>query len=403
MKVAFLIGSGVSSAPGAGLPSTSELTDRILAAKRVTYHTSHTFYVREEENAPLFGDHYVASIRDLLGAVMDEIEPYLEQRGGEANYEDIYFVIDQLVASKSGELDNPFVEPLLANATSSLGPGFYTNPGVPEEEPLLRVAEHSLGYIRDMVSASLSSPQRAGSHLRVLREAIAFLGPESVDLVTTNHDTLLEDALAAWGVGSASGFGPLDGDFCPWQPSSLAVKAETIRLFKIHGSVDWFRLRRAGGSWEEETIGSYRGFPGLGLRNGHGEAYEALDNGRPSILIGTLNKVLEYSRGLFHQLHCLMATALEEARVLVVSGYGFGDKAVNMRIAEWYRSQRDRVLVLITPSPRKLRHLPASIWAERDNLASAGRLIEFPCGFQEVTWTELQRELAVSAAQDSPH
>jgi hypothetical protein len=53
------------------------------------------------------------------------------------------------------------------------------------------------------------------------------------------------------------------------------------------------------------------------------------------LLAGTFNKMLDYTRHIFLELHYQFYRALERSTNLVVCGYGFGDKGINGRIAEW--------------------------------------------------------------------
>ena len=62
----------------------------------------------------------------------------------------------------------------------------------------------------------------------------------------------------------------------------------------------------------------------------------------PLLLIGTFNKVAEYSRGIFLDLHHRFRSTLREADRLVVCGYSFGDKGINTAVIEWYYAKRGR-------------------------------------------------------------
>ena len=54
------------------------------------------------------------------------------------------------------------------------------------------------------------------------------------------------------------------------------------------------------------------------------------------LLVGTFNKVSEYSQGIFRELHYRFRRTLHKADQLVVCGYSFGDKGINSEIIEWY-------------------------------------------------------------------
>ena len=65
------------------------------------------------------------------------------------------------------------------------------------------------------------------------------------------------------------------------------------------------------------------------------------------MLIGSFNKILEYTGGIFSDLFCAFRCTLDSTQCLVVGGYGFRDKGVNHTIIEWLRSSTDRKLIIV--------------------------------------------------------
>jgi len=75
----------------------------------------------------------------------------------------------------------------------------------------------------------------------------------------------------------------------------------------------------------------------------------------PRILAGTFNKILDYNSEVFIELHHRFHRALQDCKTLVVCGYGFGDKGVNTRIAEWRHKPWIPKLLIIDPAaPSKI-------------------------------------------------
>lgn len=77
-------------------------------------------------------------------------------------------------------------------------------------------------------------------------------------------------------------------------------------------------------------------------------------DGRPILLAGTSNKIQDYTRGIFHELHCQFRQSIDNADQLLVSGYSFGDKGINSQIINWYYAKRGRRLIIIHPNPENL-------------------------------------------------
>ena len=82
--------------------------------------------------------------------------------------------------------------------------------------------------------------------------------------------------------------------------------------------------------------------------------WQTADDGRPVLLIGTFNKVSEYTRGMFRHIHHRFRTMLREVEQLVICGYGFGDKGINSEIVGWYYAKRGRRFVIIDPNHDRL-------------------------------------------------
>jgi hypothetical protein len=103
-----------------------------------------------------------------------------------------------------------------------------------------------------------------------------------------------------------------------------------VNLLKLHGSINWFRWRpsppRARYDRWDRWIGA---ITEEGLRRN----WNSED--RPLTLVGRFNKELAYAGAPFTELFAAARMALREISTLVVSGYSFGDKAVNTMITDW--------------------------------------------------------------------
>jgi len=81
-------------------------------------------------------------------------------------------------------------------------------------------------------------------------------------------------------------------------------------------------------------------------RNFAGQRQDPIDDDGV-MLIGSFNKIFEYSGGIFSDLFCAFRGSLGSARRLVVGGYGFGDKGVNQLIVQWLRESVERKLIIV--------------------------------------------------------
>ena len=108
----------------------------------------------------------------------------------------------------------------------------------------------------------------------------------------------------------------------------------------------------------------------------------------PIILAGTLNKEPEYLYGIFAELHIRFYRALQNARFLVICGYGFGDIGINARIRGWMNGADNRRVIVIDKGKEEefLRKVRLSNWS---SWKKKGRLEYLGDGIEAVTWQEI--------------
>ncbi|HHT9153661.1 MAG TPA: SIR2 family protein, partial [Candidatus Hypogeohydataceae bacterium YC40] len=192
------------------------------------------------------------------------------------------------------------------------------------------------------------------SHLDILKDSCKDEQVLIVDIFTLNHDTVLERCLSKYGIQFTDGFGePLD-NVRYWNPELFGSKPSKVRLFKLHGSVNWSRLRPRGGDWGSESIGIPLDGYSWRTKNPQGQGLRRVD-GEPVILIGTFNKMLHYTSTIYVDLHYHFNHSLDNAHLLVICGYGFGDKGINTRIVEWIYSSSDKKVIIVHPCPENLK------------------------------------------------
>ena len=172
-------------------------------------------------------------------------------------------------------------------------------------------------------------------------------------IATLCHDTHVETHLKEKeGIALADGFSEKEKEGVRYWDGDFSSNSKTPFL-KLHGSVDWFLFRPDCSSpWYDERIGIRR-------KGGHNHTKrDAVPRMRPEsipmLLIGTFNKVADYSQGIFLDLHHRFRSTLREADLLVVCGYSFGDKGINTAVIEWYYEKRGRRLLIIHPNRDEL-------------------------------------------------
>ena len=343
MKTAILLGAG-SSLP-AGYPSTRCLTDRVLSGNGVKRHTDRTRFVN-------------CMVRRLHA----EAERYFSAKNERpANYEDLFYLAEQLSDEVLGQMENPAVYPFFTKLKADMSPlveaanAETKDPNKPSYPYIPRdfktLINETCNYISGIVWSGLGREPTSTNHLKIFVEACGIGNVTGIS--TLCHDTHVETHLGREGISLADGFSDKENDVRYWN-GDLSSNSK-IPFLKLHGSVNWFRFRPDDSppSWYDDRIGiPLNGDPGRTERDG--ERQDPLNDGRPLLLIGTFNKVADYSQGIFLDLHHRFRSTLREADQLVVCGYSFGDKGINAAVIEWYYEKRGRRFLIIHPDPCEL-------------------------------------------------
>lgn len=161
----------------------------------------------------------------------------------------------------------------------------------------------STNCIRDVVwRCLLTTPQRL-DHLQLISDAYYDKNIVNVDIFTLNHDILLEQYLSTINIQVNDGFGtPQKNSKRYWKPELFETSDLKIRLFKLHGSINWFAFTQHNKReleeiaipldwdiWHTKDLNGQRQWP---------------TGGRPKFLAGTFNKILNYSLDVYADQHC---------------------------------------------------------------------------------------------------
>lgn len=266
------------------------------------------------------------------------------------NYEELFYLVSQARDDYVGEMENPAIHLFTRDLKRDLKDWVLTET-LSERYTPRDVCKETRNYIADIVWHSLvcHEPEPA-EHLE--RLASVCRSGDVTCISTLCHDNHVERFLGEYDVALSDGFSEPENDVRYWNGDFST--AGTIPFLKLHGSVDWFRFRPDGGGRYDERIG----IPPPEVFYDHtytpdGDGQVAADY-RPLLLIGTFNKISQYTSGMFLDLHYRFRKTLGEADRLVICGYGFGDKRINEEIIDWTYRRRGRRLVIIHPCVENL-------------------------------------------------
>lgn len=201
-----------------------------------------------------------------------------------------------------------------------------------EKDALLELHKTLVGHIADImrygyVEAKNGTPEEIGKidkpialieHHRDFVKAILLsksnlLSRSSIAFFTTNYDTLLEDALILEKQKICDGFTGTAMGY--WNPEYSFKEKDSIPVYKLHGSVDWYN--------DDED--------GL-VRNRYGVNY--LSDAKNVLIYPQATKYIETQKDPFSTLFAQFRDRLNSKaqNIFVVSGYSFGDDHINAEI-----------------------------------------------------------------------
>lgn len=394
MKYAFLFGSGLSIP--AGMPSTRCLSNTVLLGEGVHRNTACKYYIdgthtpsgRDSRNDVLRG------MFSMLSLVQAEADLYHPLRP--SNYEDWFYVAQQIHADLTGNLDNPVAGSLTRDLRWKLehaleGKTFMRG----SQQTLMNGVEEVCNYIRAMVAHELRKTPKNLEYLRWIVDALKDQGQELDAIFTLNHDCLIEELLTCETLSWFDGFGKSREGYCGlfWDAAgfSQAEKAGPINLVKLHGSVSWRegvileKTPQGGVIWDEHI--AFR------LRENESPTQE-IDKMGPLLLIGRHNKTYDYHNFVFEDLHYRFYRGLQAVDRLVVCGYGFGDKAINTRIINWMNGRRDKKLIIIHDQhPNEWADLRVAALRNMADWERDKRFCWIRARSDTVTWDQIKQEL----------
>lgn len=396
-SVGFLLGSGVSL-PAA--PGTQVLTDLVLNEIDKFYiHTDEEWYRLPSQKVTISPAARARQKRAarLIKNLAARVERYYGERTAPhgcpvrwCNYEDIGYLADALAATLNRNRDDPGLMPLAEDIRRQLRFSI---------ESLLQASEDTVAFVRAVVFMGLIDAHPPDNHLRLVLDAAVDTDVGQLPIYTLNHDCLLEDTFDAAGIKFFD-FRRPDSDRVLLDLDAPIPDEARAVLYKPHGSVRWRRFRPLKTDddvdpWFTEWVGWHR--DEAGNRHDDGENWRSI--GLPLILVGRFNKELDYTGVPYWQTFLALARSFDTRRQLVISGYGFGDKAINTLLINWLYAKpvgERRVIVMHNDKAQLLDGARGSIRQKWDDWAARGQLQwipHFPCDY---TWQQLKDVLATT-------
>ncbi|MBI3809230.1 MAG: SIR2 family protein, partial [Nitrospirae bacterium] len=249
---------------------------------------------------------------------------------------------------------------------------------------LYHLAVEASRLIEWMVAMSLNTERIIG--LDLVAELAESQWIERLDIVTLNHDTLVEQVLTKNNIGFVDGFGSQDGDVRWQDDTEYDAKDAKVRLIKPHGSVNWYEFSVNG----KERYAIIDGKDPTQCKNQKGERLKSFI-ATPSFLSGT-NKVISYNRGIYTDVFYRFHKALRENDLMVMSGYGWGDTAINFRLENWVDYDKNNRIILLHENPKELMSRSLQLDQSYNGLVRMGQIVPVPQWLCNTSLSDLTRK-----------
>lgn len=352
----LFLGSGASFK--SGLPSVEKLTNLVRGKLEAEWITAR-FKIEPGQSLPFLEASTRARVQallDLLFAIDEENRKSIAcywagkefRRSGSiyrkfTTYEDLFYLCEQIRWNGEALIDEApvgaFVN-LVESRAGSILPSDCQEARLVSLYALARAASQLIEFAVER-SLRCNSPLGLGAAMDLAERT-------KLDVVTLNHDTLLEQAFRMRGIHFSDGFGQQDGDV-RWAETSLLHNRNRVRIFKPHGSIDWRQFLVGG----KVATAQAEPRPNQVWKSSSGQELQPFST-VPSFLTGG-NKVLSYNSGLYAEMIHGFHNALLENTTVVMCGYGWGDAGINLRLESWLDQCVDRRLVLLhNDHPEKL-------------------------------------------------
>jgi len=348
----FLLGSGISI--NAVMPSTAEITEVVLTAEGVKRETSLPRYRIRQEHNELMDYKYIPEIVELIKIIWTIIKIYYYNNNYYSqrfvNYEDIYYIINEIKLELNGEIESPIIESFVIDIRNQILPKLIrSNSEIEHDIAFKELIYETIEYIKSIVRSMLSKDfNKDLSYLNFLNSFNNDDRFKEINIFTLNHDLLIEEYFKNCNINFESGFEKVDEKGKRiWNPFLFEKRSgKKIKLYKLHGSINWYRYEKGGLGWFNEKIC----FTEIPDRDAFSLPSDNL------LLVGSYNKLSEYTSGIFAFILGQFNYRLLKCNKLIIIGYGFHDSGINKQISNWVYTNKKNRVVLIDPNIEKIKN-----------------------------------------------
>jgi hypothetical protein len=394
MNLTLFLGSGVSVP--SGLPTVEKLTRSLY--QRAYHEDGYVhFSPGKYRDQGQKSEDVIWRIRQLLRLLSRHDKRDIKRAGyipantkssgaifrGLTSYEDLFYLCEQMGFWSDGRVDNSLVTPMMELIEKKAGELLIKGNVMTRLSDLGLLAEKACHFIESVVAGELNHTKHIVGFDLILELATAP-DVEQLNIVTLNHDALIEKFLFEKSVDFVDGFGERHGDVRWYKDHVYDMDHTKVRIFKLHGSVNWHSVVVAGRIKQVIFLGDDIEH----IKDGSGKELRFLYR-MPSFLTG-INKAVAYQRGIYAEMHFRFHQILRQCEVIVMSGYGWGDTAINFRLDTWFDQCPRNTLIHLHEKPSELMNKSVIIASGYDGWIRRHQLIPIQKWLCNTTLNELR-------------
>ncbi|WP_206754010.1 SIR2 family protein [Lentimonas sp. CC8] len=310
----------------------------------------------KDDDRLLTGDRHGRSFKreeiDHIQGFLKVLKKEIHRMGETENYESLYSLAQRISEFEVGKLKDASMvrfRDYVYRETASFW-AYYKRAAVSGGQPFGAIASKACEYIEKCVRRLLD-PLDAPKGLELIPSLIDKYGAGNVDVLTLNHDRLVEILLKSRGIPYTTGFDSQESNDrqVDFYDDTAFDDEKCVRIVKLHGCVSWWKFGK------RMSDGNYLYDWGI-VNDPEVHGWEAIDRDEEKfscptheepVTTGNTTKTEAYTRGITGEMYLQARRLLKEHDRIISSGYGFGDDGFNHMLAEWSRRMPKKKMLLL--------------------------------------------------------
>jgi len=386
----LLLGSGLHNGK---LPFVNQITKEILD---LPADENDDLYPEEDR---MKREEIRNKFRKILKLIYDRIKYYFKNLNIEPNYEDIFYILNQIIEDVHGNKYNPIIDDFRTNLFKKYGfkKDIFESDKVFEEIRILLELQdlNLMSEIKRILRKCLYNDNYTKDdmidNLFLLKEIICYTSKHQnklVNIFSLNHDIIFEKFFRYNNIDFCDGFNKIPRQLYECRSyvkghefdSNYFRESINVNLLKLHGSLDWYHCNEKGPFDLEGPLHDFIYRQSEDSRNLDEEDYS-------SIVIGTYNKTESYLDYIYIDLFSFFNENLNKSNLLICSGYGFQDSGINRYIIYWMSKNKNSKLLIINPNINSLvkkERRELFLFGNFTKLKKEGRILTIENKFSDV-------------------